>query len=94
MRKSKITPAWPRRRYLRWLRQLTPEERADYYDAIGEGVFPETEDGEWDFLSPVREASALGNTTFARSLKELQAAGRVEKTDEKLYVAVAGAGRG
>jgi hypothetical protein len=56
MKKMKSTPASRRRRHLRWLRQLTPEERADYYDAVGEGVFPETEDGEWDFLRPGREA--------------------------------------
>jgi hypothetical protein len=50
MRKTKSTPASPRRRHLQWLHQLTPEERA------GEGMFPETEDGEWDFLRPGREA--------------------------------------
>ena len=32
------------------------EERADYYDVVGEGVFPETADGEWDFLRSGREA--------------------------------------
>jgi hypothetical protein len=37
----------------------TPEERAEWHEVAGEGVWPETEDGEWDYLRPGREAEIL-----------------------------------
>jgi hypothetical protein len=36
--------------------RLSPEEYAEWQEAAGEFVWPETEDGEWDFLRPGREA--------------------------------------
>jgi hypothetical protein len=32
--------------------KLSPEEHAEWRDAAGEFAWPETEDGEWDFLRP------------------------------------------